>query len=561
MINNSDFKIENIFPEKIIKTTGNIQNCDALLYKTILQITTDENNCMVMTNTSDIQKASILLDFGKEYNGSIRILTHTTDAEATPEIRISYGESVSEALSSIGEKGATNDHAIRDYNAKLTSFSDITFSESGFRFARIELLSPDTSIRIKAIVLVSKIRNLEYLGTFKCDNEIINKIYDTAAYTCHLCMQQLIWDGIKRDRLVWVGDMHPEMLTVRTVFGNNDIITQSLRFMRKQTPLPCWMNGMPTYSLWWLHILYDWYLYNGDDEFIEENKEYSLALIKKIIALINEDGTDNLPGYFLDWPCNNKPQSISGSRALLALSLSSCAALCKIYGENKLSEECIKKKSILISTELNSFGAKQVTAIASLADWIDRISAGEEILSDGAAGWSTFMSYYLLKAASKSSMTQTLEALQVYYGTMLNMGATTFWEDFDLNWAKNAAPIDAIPDGKHADIHGDFGAFCYKGLRHSLCHGWSSGPVAFLAEEVLGIRIAEPGCKKLILEPDLGNLHFAEGSFPTPQGNVFVSCYKENNTIKTEYTAPDGIEIEAKEKYKGEYKYEFSRNC
>ena len=33
------------------------------------------------------------------------------------------------------------------------------------------------------------------------------------------------------------------------------------------------------------------------------------------------------------------------------------------------------------------------------------------------------------------------------------------------------------------DIHGDFGAFCYQGFRHSLCHGWSAGVIGFLKEE------------------------------------------------------------------------------
>ena len=35
-------------------------------------------------------------------------------------------------------------------------------------------------------------------------------------------------------------------------------------------------------------------------------------------------------------------------------------------------------------------------------------------------------------------------------------------------------------------MHGDNGAHCYSGFRHSLCHGWSAGPVPFLAEAVLG---------------------------------------------------------------------------
>lgn len=92
-----------------------------------------------------------------------------------------------------------------------------------------------------------------------------------------MCLQGYIWDGIKRNRLVWVGDMHPEMLTVRTVFGNIPLMAQTLEYIKNATPLPEWMNGFPTYSLWWLIIVRDWYLYTGSAEFLKENAEFILC--------------------------------------------------------------------------------------------------------------------------------------------------------------------------------------------------------------------------------------------------------------------------------------------
>ena len=140
-------------------------------------------------------------------------------------------------------------------------------------------------------------------------------------------------------------------------------------------------------------------------------------------------------------------------------------------------------------------------------------------------------------------MTATLKALTEYYGGMLKMGATTFWEDFDIKWLINACPLDVIPEKGKSDIHADNGAFCYKGLRHSLCHGWSSAPTAFLAEEVLGIKILEPGCKKVAITPNLGNLSFAKGTYPTPYGIIAVECTNTADGISVNYTAPDEIEI------------------
>lgn len=534
---------ENIFPVRIVTASGNVAEAEKLLQKKELQITTSEPDCTTLKNSKRSKKAAIIVDFGKELHGKLRLLTHTLSGTNQAKVRIVYGESVSEAMSTVGKKGATNDHSTRDFEFLVPPYSDLSFNESGFRFAKIELLSENTSINIKAITATAIYRDIPYLGTFFCSNETLNRIYEVSAYTCHLNMQQYIWDGIKRDRLVWVGDMHPETLTVRTVFGAHSIIEKSLRFMRESTPLPSWMNGMPTYSLWWLHILYDWFLYTGNIDFLAENKAYALKLIETVCGLVNEDGSDNLPSYFIDWPCNGRKAGISGSRALLAMTLTSAAELSLLFGNKELSGLCEQKKAFLTATAPKTYGAKQVAAMYSLAGWMDENSAADEILKNGAAGFSTFMSYYLLKAASKKDMTATLSALEEYYGGMLSMGATTFWEDFDIKWLNNACPLDRVPEKGKKDIHADNGAFCYKGLRHSLCHGWSSAPTAFLAEEVLGIKILEPGCKKIAIKPNLGNLSFAKGTYPTPYGIISVNCTADNGTVSVDYSAPEEIEI------------------
>ncbi len=77
-------------------------------------------------------------------------------------------------------------------------------------------------------------------------------------------MQYYLWDGVKRDRLVWVGDMHPETSVIQAVFGYDDVVPRSLDLIRDETGLPEWMNGIPTYSMWWIIIHYGWYMQNGD---------------------------------------------------------------------------------------------------------------------------------------------------------------------------------------------------------------------------------------------------------------------------------------------------------
>lgn len=539
-----DRKRELLLPVKIVKVFGNVKNAESLLKEKEFQIGLNEPDCTVFENGDSSENAGILLDFGREVNAAVRILTYSAHGKKPAKVHITCGESVAEALSRISRKNATNDHAIRDTDFSLPSFSDMTLNETGFRFVYIRLKGKNTKLTLKSVIATAVYRELPYLGSFECDNETLNKIYNTSTYTCHLCLQQYIWDGIKRDRLVWVGDMHPEMLTVRTVFGNIPLMAKTLEFIRKATPLPGWMNYYTTYSLWWLIIVRDWYFYTGDREFLKDNEEYILSLTKQIIGIVDDDGNDKMKNYFLDWPTNKTEAAKYGSRALLVMALEAAAELAGYSGENDIIRQCNDKIKALRNSEWDWANAKQTAAIMAFAKCCDEEKAADEILSGGAKGFSTFMSYYLLKVAAKKDMIAALKILEEYYGAMLSLGATTFWEDFNIEWVKNATPIDMEVPIDKSDVHGDNGAFCYKGFRHSLCHGWSSAPTAFLAEEVLGIHILSVGCKKIEIKPNLGNLNWAKGEYPTPYGMVKVKCKRlSNGKIETVWNAPEEIEI------------------
>jgi len=533
-----------VYPVRIIKCFGNVENAEALLKAKPAQITIDEPELTYMKNEGD-SEAAILLDYGVELNGGLRIAAFGVKGSQYASVRVTFGESVSEALCEVGEKGATNDHTPRDFSVIVPPYSDQTVGEMGFRFVCIRLKGENAELTLKSLNAVFIYTDIDYKGSFSCNDELLNNIYDTAAYTCHLNMQRYIWDGIKRDRLVWVGDMHPEMLTIKTVFGYHNLMTETINFAREITPLPKFMNTFATYSIWWLRILWDWYYYGGDKEFLLENREYALGLIRQLSAYVNADGSDTFDFKFLDWPTSVSEAGAQGVKGLLAAGLEDFAKLAVEYGENELAEECLKKLEAMRKRSFNNHGAKQTAAFLALAGLADKDSSAEMILEGGAKGMSTFMSYYILKVAAHKSMKGALDMLREYYGAMLKMGATSFWEDFDIEWLDNAAPIDElVPEGK-SDIHGDNGAFCYEGFRHSLCHGWSSGPTAFLAEKVLGIEIVEKGCKKIRITPNLGDLEWAKGTYPTPYGIISVSHKKlSDGSISTEYTAPDGVEIE-----------------
>jgi hypothetical protein len=397
-------------------------------------------------------------------------------------------------------------------------------------------------------------RELEYVGAFRCSDDRLNRIWEVGAYTVHLNMQDYVWDGIKRDRLVWLGDMHPETRVILSVFDADGIkvLTDSLDYARDRTPLPRWMNGMISYSFWWVLMHRDLYLYRGDLSYLEAQRPYLNGLLQQMASMVDDQGREKLTGgaRFLDWPTEalGEAPKDAGLHALLLMALEAGVELSGALNEAETSALCraaaARLRRYLPPLET---GSKQAAALLALADLYPAARVNDFVLArDPLHGLSPFYGYYVLEARAKAGdAAGALEAIRTFWGAMLDLGATTFWEHFDMAWIEGAARIDELtPPGK-IDVHAAYGDFCFKGWRHSLCHGWSGGPTAWMTEHVLGFMPLEPGCRRLRVAPDLGDLDWAEGVLPTPFGPVQVRHEKAlDGTIRSEINAPAGVTIE-----------------
>ena len=537
-------------PTRIVwqETTGNssIEGIDKLLSTGNGQAELVGGKECVIRKRPD-GKVSFLLDFGRELQGGIQIVTGQSSRKEV-KVRIRFGESVSEAMCDITpENGATNDHAIRDFRFTLPWLGVAEIGNSGFRFVRIDVEEADVDLLLKEVRATFGYRDIPYLGSFRSNDERLNNIWMTGAYTVHLNMQEYIWDGVKRDRLVWIGDLHPELMTVNTVFGYNEVIPKSLDLIRDTTPVPNWMNGISSYSIWWLLIHKDWYLYQGNLDYLMEQKDYMTTLFNHLISKIDDKGKEMLDGTrFLDWPSSPNVKGVdAGLQALMVMAMDAGQEMALAMGDKELATRCEKASKKLKKYVPDHNQSKQGAALMALAGLMKAEKADKDVLSvGGAQGFSTFYGYYMLEAMAKAGNYQgAMDIMSEYWGAMLDLGATTFWEDFHIDWAKNAARIDElVPEGK-IDVHSAYGDYCYKGFRHSLCHGWASGPTAWLSRHVLGVEVLEPGCKKVRIEPHLGNLEWVEGSFPTPMGVIKIKHTKDaDGKIRSDIKVPEGVE-------------------
>ena len=157
---------EYLFPKNVIASDG--VTCENLFLRQELQIGLNEPKTTVFS-----QNDFVILDFGIELCGGVRILSYAAD---NMPVRIRFGESMSECCSNLGgDKNATNDHSLRDFTVLLQNYSDMSFGQTGFRFVRLDFSG---KVKIKSIVAVNQILKKKSRYSYTGNDEQIRVIHD-----------------------------------------------------------------------------------------------------------------------------------------------------------------------------------------------------------------------------------------------------------------------------------------------------------------------------------------------------------------------------------------------
>ena len=311
-----------------------VEHQDELLQDKPVQAGFSNDHCALIR-----QGGYVVLGFEKERSGGVVIVTQgRPDIKAYRKCRVVFGESVMESLSSIGYKNATNDHSIRDTVLELPAMGTLRYGNTGFRFVKLEAVEGDILIRtVKACL---DIKDIRYQGSFTCSDPLLNKIWDVGAYTVFLNMHEYLLEGLKRDRLVWQGDMHPEVSTIRVVFGMDDCVPNSLDLGKAEFPPGQWLNFFPAYSMWRIAIHYDWYMQNGDFEYLKAQEDYIKKMVENVILWVKKEEKDP-EELFIDWSSRgNLEQTMTGIYASIFNGIKNAKKIFAILNNQEMEDVC-----------------------------------------------------------------------------------------------------------------------------------------------------------------------------------------------------------------------------
>ncbi|RXK86709.1 alpha-L-rhamnosidase-related protein [Filimonas effusa] len=479
-----------------------------------------------------------LLDFGKETFGFIKL----HGVKGNGGVRLYYGESKEEALS---EKNAiTFDKLQLHTTIKRDSIMPLT---KAFRYVN---MITDGGITVDSVSMLYEYADVKEAGSFKCSDAEINKIYDISKYTFELNTREFFIDGIKRDRWIWSGDAYQSYLMNYYLYFDRGTVTRTTLALRGKDPVTSHMNTIMDYTFYWFLGIYDYYLYTGDKAFIAQFYPRMQTLMEYCLGRRNSEGLmEGMTGdwVFVDWADKlSKKGALSFEQLLLCRSLE-VMALCADIANEKSDATRYQQyatdlrtrffplywneaKKALVHSRVDGKQTDNVTRYTNMfAIFFDYFNDVQKnavkhsvLLNDSIQKITTpYMRFYELEAlCALGEQSYVLKEMKDYWGGMLRLGATSFWEEY--NPAKKGA--------EHYAMYGrEFGK--------SLCHAWGASPIYLLGKYYLGVKPTSPGYKTYVIEPALGGLQWMEGKVPTGNGNIIIYC----STGEVKVTTADGL--------------------
>jgi len=474
---------------------------------------------------------SLIVDFGKESFGYVRL----HGVKGRGKLSLYYGESKEEALS-------VDSCEVLD---RLEAVGDTVLTGSrAFRYVNIQW---EEGMQVDSASMLFEYLPVAQRGSFRCSDEEINKIYDVAAYTLHLNTREFFIDGIKRDRWIWSGDAYQSYLMNYYLFFDEASVTRTLWALRGKDPVTSHINTIMDYSFYWYLGIYDYYQYTGDTSFIRLCYPRMVSLMNFIEGRRNKNRwLVGLPGdwLFIDWADGlSKKGEVSFEQLLYVRSLETMALCAGLAGDGvagqRYGEEAavLKRKLFADFWDENRMAFRHsslggVTRYSNMfgiffgyfdARQQDAVKRGV-LLNDSIQKITTpYMRFYELEAlCATGDQGHVLKEMKDYWGGMLSLGATSFWEKYD-------------PTEKGVQHYAMYG----RPFGRSLCHAWGASPIYLLGKYYLGVKPLEPGYQRYAVRPVLGGLEWMEGDVPTPHGNVRVYCSR--NTIRVSAASGKGV--------------------
>lgn len=402
---------------------------------------------------------------------------------------------------------------------------------------------------------------VEYLGSFSCSDEELNRLYKSGRWSTQICMITHHLDSPQHQEPIGdYGDyLIADLVNYHTMGNNTWLAKQDLRKWAWVMENAKYQTFHTSYMFHWLQALLNYYDFTGDLNLLEELTPNVHAVIERFTSYLGKNGiVSEAPNYmFMDWArvhddknpgisfsCHHPPAVIGQGymTALFHQALGDAIRISQLTGDSTRVEKYEKlRKQVGESYEkelwnpergLYRDGKPFVTSV-STNKWMPADVAIESFSAQNNALAT------LAGLVPQERQTQVMEAAM----TSTNWDVTPYFMHFVFNaldkadlFGKYAVrkmhEYKVIPETQTVREMGP-----EKG---DYSHGWVATPAYQMPSKILGVRPSSPGFSSVLIKPEPCVLSWAKGAVPTPRGKVDVSWRVEGGKFTLDATVPFG---------------------
>lgn len=509
---------------------------------------------------SGVGDTEITLDFGEQRSGFLRFIVEA-DAGVVLDF---YGYEHQD------EHGVQHTYHLENtlrYTCRAGVQSHQSPVRRGQRFLRLTVRGASTAVRIHWVEILQSNYPVSEVGAFACSDDRLNRIWEISRRTVRLCMEDTFVDCPAYEQTFWVGDAYNVGLVNNRIFGADDLVRRCLRLVppsKSLSPLLCdqlpsgWSSVIPNWTFFWVFACVE-YLESTDDRvLLGELLPEIRATLEAYTRHINAAGLLEISAWnLLDWAPMDQPNEgvVTHQNCFLLRALEQTARLAA-WAADSATEKFARRSAAGLRRAINRHlwserrkafidcihkdGRRSTTfsiqtQVAALVCSVAAPVRHRRLLALVAAPpkdfiriGSPFMSFFLHWAWAEAGEGQrVIDDTRKNWGVMLDHDATTCWEQFP-----------GFAEGRPVAHF----------LTRSHTHAWSAAPGYFMSRTVLGISRIGRGWKRIEVAPQPGDLAWAKGRVPLPQGGWIEVDWRRmpDGKIKLTVQAPPGIKIDAK---------------
>lgn len=436
-----------------------------------------------------------------------------------------------------------------------------TFKPYGLKYLHINISGNDRPVNLKDVGVVRQVYPFKKVGSFRCSDPVLNKIWEAGWRTLQLCAEDSYTDTPFRERGLYAGDMLPQAAITMAVSGDTRLLEYSLKVFQDmyreemETGKENRHNDFPLIT----QVILDYCSkYKNDWSLAKKYYPNYAALLHNHLSKKDKNGLIPASRVFLEWTDINKENAaMTAYQALIVKSLLVLAdwaerfdqaADAKYFGKEaerlrdsvnavlwdknkKVFWDGIKNDTLLREAHATSQIWPMLYGITDMDQKRHILSFLEHELKDigkksRKRKITPYSSFYLLALLYKNQKAEFAEYfMKKHWGPMaLHSSAPTVWENFDI-----------------------------EGGQGTSSHAWSGHPTYFLSTEVLGVNLGfhKPFDPSVIeIAPQSETLSWAEGTVAHPLGPVFVKWRIKGDMLFLTYRAPQGVKVKVRPKGK-----------